>query len=51
MDLMLMNNFVLLYIGHLENIGFLTYTDLPNIDIVPATHIPLISPLILAETL
>lgn len=41
-----MNNFVPLNIGHLENTGFLTRTDLPNIDIVPATHTPLISPLI-----
>lgn len=46
-----MNSCVLLYIGHLENIGFLTYTGLPNIDTVPATHVPLISPLVLTETL
>lgn len=27
-----MNNFVLSYIGHLGNIGLLTYADLPNVN-------------------
>ena len=41
-----MNNFVPQYVGHLENIDFLAYADLPNVDNRTSTHMSLISPLI-----
>ena len=41
-----MNNFVPSYIGHLENIGFLAYAYLPNVDNRTNIYMSLISPLI-----